>query len=68
MAPHPVLLAANLFSGQTQLGLIVSKPPSKSQEDFVDRNFSFKWGVGAAKLGRVKVRLFMNIQMVSKTF
>ena len=45
MAPHPVLLLANLFSGQTQLGSIVPKPPSKSQGEFVDRNFSFKWGV-----------------------
>ena len=44
MAPHPVLLAANLFSGKTQLGLIVAKPPSKSKGEFVDRNFLFKWG------------------------
>ena len=48
MAPHPVLLAANLFSGQTQLGSIVPKPPSKSQGEFVDRIFSFKWEVKRA--------------------
>ena len=45
MAPHPVLLLANLFSEQTHLGSIVPKTPSKSQGEFVDRNFSFKWGV-----------------------
>ena len=45
MAPHPVLLATNLFSGQTQLGLIVLKSPSKSQGEFVDKYFSFKCGV-----------------------
>ena len=35
----------NLFSGQTQLGLIVLKSSSKSQGEFVDRIFLFKWGV-----------------------
>ena len=50
MAPHPVLLAANLFSWQTQLGLIVFKSPSKSQGEFVDRYFSFKCGVNKSFL------------------
>ena len=45
MVPHPVLLAANLFSWQTQLDLIVFKSPSKSQGEFLDRYFLFKCGV-----------------------
>ena len=56
MAPHPVLLAANLFSESTQLGLIVSKSPSKSQGEFIDRYFSFKCGVILEWCARVKVQ------------
>ena len=56
MAPHPVLLAANLFSGQNQLSLIVFKSPSKSQGEFIDRYFSFKCGVILEWCARVKVQ------------
>ena len=67
MAPHPVLLAANLFSGQTQLVSIVFKSPSKSQGEFVDRYFSFKcrlYGVfmiWQSKSSNIKNTIFKGI-------
>ena len=67
MAPHPILLLPNLFSGQTQLVSVVPKPPSKSQGEFVDRNFSFKCGVKYIFLEKyLKPKKFQKIIILVK--